>query len=284
MRRNPGTIHRERPVPFPWAQTRPQPYPPVRAPERPKSRSRGPACNLQSLKRLRSDMTVEAHKETLEFKAEVSQVLDLVIRSLYSNKEIFLRELISNASDAAEKLRFEALADDALYEGDGRPAHPGHRGQGGRHPDGLGQRHRPVSRQEVGRHHRQYRQLRHPPLLREADRRPGQGQPSSSASSAWASTPPYIVADKVTLVSRRAGLGAEHGVRWESDGRGSYTLETVEKAGRGTDVIAAPEGRREGVSGLLAAALHHLQVLRPHCAPGRDAEGALRVRQGRRRG
>ncbi|HPB76554.1 MAG TPA: ATP-binding protein, partial [Chromatiaceae bacterium] len=63
-------------------------------------------------------MTVEAHKETLEFKAEVSQILDLVIRSLYSNKEIFLRELVSNASDAAEKLRFEALSDDGLLEND----------------------------------------------------------------------------------------------------------------------------------------------------------------------
>lgn len=63
-------------------------------------------------------MTLEAHKETLEFKAEVSQVLDLVIRSLYSNKEIFLRELVSNASDAAEKLRFEALTDEGLLEED----------------------------------------------------------------------------------------------------------------------------------------------------------------------
>ena len=63
-------------------------------------------------------MSVDAHRETLEFKAEVSQVLDLVIRSLYSNREIFLRELISNASDAAEKLRFEALTDEQLLEDD----------------------------------------------------------------------------------------------------------------------------------------------------------------------
>ncbi len=72
-------------------------------------------------------MTVEAHKETLDFQAEVSQVLNLVIRSLYSNKEIFLRELISNASDAAEKLRFEALTDEALFEDDSGTEDPDHR-------------------------------------------------------------------------------------------------------------------------------------------------------------
>lgn len=180
-------------------------------------------------------MTVEAHKETLEFKAEVSQVLDLVIRSLYSNKEIFLRELISNASDAAEKLRFEALSDDGLYEGEGdlriRVTVDKEAGTLTVSDNGIG-----LSRQEVidtigsiassGTRrffeHLTGDQAKDTQLI---------GQFGVGFYSA------FIVADKVTLVSRRAGLGAEHGVHWESDGRGSFTLETVERAGRGTDVI-----------------------------------------------
>jgi hypothetical protein len=110
-------------------------------------------------------MTVEAHKETLEFKAEVSQVLDLVIRSLYSNKEIFLRELISNASDAAEKLRFEALTDEQLLEDDPKPARPRARGQGRRHHHRVRQRHW-VEPPGGHRDHRQHRQLRHAALRR----------------------------------------------------------------------------------------------------------------------
>ncbi len=179
-------------------------------------------------------MTVEAHKETLEFKAEVSQVLDLVIRSLYSNKEIFLRELISNASDAAEKLRFEALADDALYEGEGdlriRVSMDREAGTLTVSDNGIG-----LSRQEVVD---TIGSIASSGTRRFFEKLTGdQAQDSKLIGQfgvGFYST--YIVADKVTLASRRAGLGAEHGVRWESDGRGSYTLETVEKAGRGTDV------------------------------------------------
>jgi molecular chaperone HtpG len=180
-------------------------------------------------------MTVDAHKETLEFKAEVSQVLDLVIRSLYSNKEIFLRALISNASDAAEKLRFESLTDEALLEDDPelrvRVSIDKDTGTITVSDNGIG-----LSRQEVidtiGS------------IASSGTRRfleaMGEGEATDNALIGQFGVgfySAYIVADKVTLISRRAGLTAEHGVRWESDGRGSFTLETVEKAGRGTDVI-----------------------------------------------
>ncbi|MBK1646234.1 molecular chaperone HtpG [Thiocapsa imhoffii] len=180
-------------------------------------------------------MTVEAHKETLDFKAEVSQVLDLVIRSLYSNKEIFLRELISNASDAAEKLRFEALSDDGLYEGDSqlriRVEVDREAGTLTVSDNGIG-----LARQEVidtigsiaSSGTRRFVEALSGDQAKDSQLI---GQFGVGFYSA------FIVADKVTLVSRRAGLGSEHGVRWESDGRGTFSLETVEKAGRGTDVI-----------------------------------------------
>jgi len=179
-------------------------------------------------------MTVDAHKETLEFKAEVSQVLDLVIRSLYSNKEIFLRELISNASDAAEKLRFESLTDEALLEDDPelrvRVSIDQEAGTITVSDNGIG-----LNRQEVvdtigsiaSSGTRRFLQAM------------SEGEVTDNALIGQFGVgfySAYIVADKVTLTSRRAGLTAEHGVRWESDGRGSYTLETIEKPSRGTEV------------------------------------------------
>uniref|UniRef100_UPI0025F36F66 molecular chaperone HtpG n=1 Tax=uncultured Thiodictyon sp. TaxID=1846217 RepID=UPI0025F36F66 len=179
-------------------------------------------------------MTVEAHKETLEFKAEVSQVLDLVIRSLYSNKEIFLRELISNASDAAEKLRFESLSDEGLLEGDGelriRVTVDPEAGTLTVSDNGIG-----LSRQEVVE---TIGSIASSGTRRFFEKMTGDQAKDSQLIGQFGvgfyST--FIVADKVTLTSRRAGLGDEHAVRWESDGRGAYTLETVERAGRGTDV------------------------------------------------
>ncbi len=187
-------------------------------------------------------MTVEAHKETLEFKAEVSQVLDLVISSLYSNKEIFLRELISNASDAAEKLRFESLTDEELLEDDPnlrvRVLVDKDAGTITVSDNGIG-----LTRQEAidtigsiaSSGTRQFAEaLRAAQGEADKDKASGDALIGQFGVGFYSA---YIVADKVTLVSRRAGLTAEHGVRWASDGRGSYSLETVEKPTRGTEVI-----------------------------------------------
>ena len=180
-------------------------------------------------------MTVEAHKETLGFQTEVRQLLDLVIHSLYSNKEVFLRELVSNASDAADKLRFEALTDDALYEGQGELQIWVTCDKEARtvtvRDNGIG-----MSRQEVVDHigtiarsgTRAFFQSLTGDQARDSQLI---GQFGVGFYSA------FIVADRVTLTTRRAGLGAEHGVRWESTGGGEYTLETLERAERGTEVV-----------------------------------------------
>jgi molecular chaperone HtpG len=193
-------------------------------------------------------MTVEAHKETLGFQTEVRQLLDLVIHSLYSNKEIFLRELISNASDAADKLRFEALTDDGLYEGDGElkiwVSYDKDTRTVSVRDNGIG-----MSRQEVMDNlgtiaksgTRQFfealtgDQAKDSQLIGQF----GVGFYSS-----------FIVADKVTVKTRRAGLGAEHGVHWESAGEGDYTIETVQRAQRGTEVtLHLREGEDEFLDG-----------------------------------
>lgn len=180
-------------------------------------------------------MSVEAHKETLEFQTEVRQLLNLMIHSLYSNKEIFLRELVSNASDACDKLRFEALADDALYENDSelkiRVEFDKEQKTITITDNGVG-----MNRAEVVDNigtiaksgTRQFFESLTGDQAKDA-RLIGQfGVGFYSA---------FIIADKVTVITRRAGLGHEHGVRWESDGEGSYSLETIDKAERGTQVI-----------------------------------------------
>jgi len=179
-------------------------------------------------------MAVDTHKETLGFQAEVRQLLDLMIHSLYSNKEIFLRELISNASDAADKLRFEALTDDALYEGDSglniRVACDKKARTVTITDNGIG-----MSRAEVidniGTIAKSgTRQFLAALTGDKANDLKLIGQFGVGFYSA------FIIADKVTLTTRRAGLSAEHGVRWESDGKGEYAIETCEKKSRGTEV------------------------------------------------
>ena len=179
-------------------------------------------------------MTVEAHKETLEFQTEVRQLLHLMIHSLYSNKEIFVRELVSNGSDACDKLRFEALGDDALYEGDtdfhirididkdARTLTVSDNGIGMSRDevaDNLGTIAKSGTQQFLAALTGD--QARDAKLIGQF----GVGFYSS-----------FIVADKVSVTTRRAGMGAEHGVRWTSDGEGSYTLETIECKQRGTAV------------------------------------------------
>ncbi len=185
-------------------------------------------------------------KEHLSFQTEVKQLLKLMIHSLYSNKEIFLRELISNASDAADKLRFEGLTDAALYESDSdlkiRIGYDAAARTVTIADNGIG-----MSRQEVIDHigtiaksgTREFFDSLTGDHAKDANLI---GQFGVGFYSA------FIVADKVTLITRRAGLTSEHGVRWESSGEGDYTLETVEKADRGTEVILH---LREGEDDLL---------------------------------
>jgi molecular chaperone HtpG len=180
-------------------------------------------------------MTGTSTKETLGFQAEVSQLLQLMIHSLYGNKEIFLRELISNASDAADKLRFEAMADSALMEDAPEPRILVSYDTTARtitvSDNGIG-----MSRQEVVDNVGTIAKSGTREFLAQltADRARDAHLIGQFGVGFYAA---FIVADQVTLVTRRAGLTPEHGVRWESSGEGSYTVEMVEKATRGTDVI-----------------------------------------------
>src|SRR5438445_13552209 len=180
-------------------------------------------------------MATAATKVTLAFQAEVKQLLQLMIHSLYGNKEIFLRELISNASDAADKLRFEALSDNALYGSDAelkiRVSFDRKARTIAVSDNGVG-----MSRDEVVQNigtiaksgTREFFQSLTGDQAKDA-RLIGQFGVGFYSS--------FIVADRVTLVTRRAGLAPDQAVRWESDGGGEFTIEAAEKEGRGTDVV-----------------------------------------------
>jgi molecular chaperone HtpG len=180
-------------------------------------------------------MTVAAHKETLGFQTEVKHLLHLMIHSLYSNKEIFLRELISNASDAADKLRFEALSNDGLYDGDSelkiRIAFDKDARTITISDNGIG-----MTRSEVQEHigtiaksgTKQFFEALTGEQAKDSELI---GQFGVGFYSA------FIVADKVTLTTRKAGATQSEGVRWESAGEGDYSIESVEKATRGTEIV-----------------------------------------------
>ena len=174
-------------------------------------------------------------KETMQFQTEINQLLQLMIHSLYSNKEIFLRELISNASDACDKLRFEALADPALLTGDSElKVEVDFDPEAGTitvRDNGIG-----MNRDEVIANigtiaksgTREFFERLSGDQTKDAKLI---GQFGVGFYSA------FIVADRVSLNTRRAGMEAEHGVRWESDGTGTYTLETQDLPARGTEIV-----------------------------------------------
>lgn len=179
-------------------------------------------------------MTVDARKETRGFQTEAKQLLHLMIHSLYSNKEIFLRELVSNASDAADKLRFEAVSNGDLYEGDAdlkiRISFDKDAKTLTISDNGIG-----MSRDEVVDNLGTIAKSGTAQFMQKLtgdQKKDAQliGQFGVGFYSA------FIVADRVVVTTRRAGAAASEGVRWECTGEAEFTVETLEKTSRGTTV------------------------------------------------
>jgi molecular chaperone HtpG len=187
-------------------------------------------------------------KETLGFQAEVKQLLRLVAHSLYSNKEVFLRELISNASDACDKLRFEALSNKDLYETDSELKVRVSFDKAARtitiSDNGIG-----MSRQEVIEHIGTIAKSGTREFFERltGDQAKDAGLIGQFGVGFYSA---FVVAEHVTLNTRRAGLGSGEAVRWESAGEGEYSLETIDKPERGTEVILRlREGEDDFLSG-----------------------------------
>ena len=174
-------------------------------------------------------------KQTHAFQAEVKQILHLVTHSLYSNKEIFLRELVSNASDACDKLRFEALDNAALFEDapnlDVRVFFDTEAKTLTIRDNGIG-----MSAEEAASHLGTIAKsgTREFVSRLEGDQKKDANLIGQFGVGFYSG---FIVADRITVESRRAGVGAEQGVRWSSEGTGEYELETITRDQRGTDVV-----------------------------------------------
>lgn len=188
-----------------------------------------------------------AEKQTLGFQAEVKQLLQLMIHSLYSNKEIFLRELISNASDAADKLRFEAIHNAALFENDAELKIRVTFDKAARtitiSDNGIG-----MSRDDAIEHLGTIAKSGTKEFFSKLS---GDQQKDAALIGQFGVGfySAFIIADKITVESRRAGLPAAEGVRWESAGEGDFSVEAIDKAARGTDItLHLREGEDEFLS------------------------------------
>jgi molecular chaperone HtpG len=179
--------------------------------------------------------TTTHNKETLGFQTEVKQLLHLMIHSLYSNKEIFLRELISNASDASDKLRFQALSQPDLYQGDAdlgvKLSFNAEAKTLTISDNGIG-----MSREDVIEHLGKIAKSGTADFFAQlSDDQSKDSQLIGQFGVGFYSA--FIVADAVTVRTRAAGLAADQAVQWHSSGEGEYTIEGISKESRGTDII-----------------------------------------------
>ncbi|MEQ1742203.1 MAG: molecular chaperone HtpG [Candidatus Nitrotoga sp.] len=199
---------------------------------------------------------VTSNRETMGFQAEVKQLLQLMIHSLYSNREIFLRELISNASDACDKLRFEGLHNSALFENDSElTIHVSYDKEAKTltiSDNGIG-----MSRDEV---------INNLGTIAKSGTREfftqlsGDQQKDANLIGQFGVGfySAFIVADKVSVLTRRAGEKTDQGVSWESDGGGEFAIEMVERAERGTAItLHLREGQEDLLNGTKLRTIIH---------------------------
>jgi molecular chaperone HtpG len=189
----------------------------------------------QTQQETKQAMTVESQKETLGFQTEVKQLLNLMIHSLYSNQEIFLRELISNASDAEDKLRFAALKDDSLFEGDPelkiRLDFDAEKNTVTLSDNGIG-----MNRDDVIQNLGTIAKSGTAEFLKQlsGDEKKDSKLIGQFGVGFYSS---FIVADSVEVFTRRAGAPVEEGVHWQSAGDGQFTIENVDLNERGTQIV-----------------------------------------------